>query len=93
MIHDPLISGFYIADDDWRLEASTSVELAPGMQSFTLEYQGDVRVVVDNAEVASSTGVTSPRNLTAVFDHPGGRATIVIEAADSAGRFLLRWSE
>lgn len=82
---------FYMADDDWRIEATTSIQLSPGQQTLTIEHAGDVAIYVDDAEVASSSASGSARRLTAAFDHPGGSATIRIVATDTAGPFVLRW--
>lgn len=80
------------ADDDWRLEATTSLPLEPGPQTFTLIHDGSVRVLVDGQEVASDNDPSEgPAQLVVIFQHDGGRATITIEARDTGGPFLLRW--
>jgi len=82
---------FYMTDNDWRIEASSTLELEPGQQVLTIEHTGTVTVTVDETEVASSTSSGATRRLTAVFDHPGGRASIRIVATDTEGPFVLRW--
>jgi hypothetical protein len=80
------------ANDDWHMTARTELVLEPGGQVFTLVHDGTVRVQVDGDEVASDTDPSEgPRELVVLFQHPGGGATIRIEAADVGGPFLLRW--
>jgi hypothetical protein len=80
------------ANDDWRMTARTEIELEPGGQVFTLVHDGRVRVLVDGNEVASdSDPIADERELVVLFQHAGGTVTILIEAADMAGPFVLRW--
>lgn len=80
------------ANDDWRLTVRTELQLEPGGQLFTLVHDGAVRVLVDGDEVASDSDPTNgERELVVLFQHPGGPATIVIEATDRGGPFVLRW--
>jgi hypothetical protein len=80
------------ANDDWRMTARTEIELEPGGQVFTLSHDGSVRVLVDGNEVASdSDPIAGERELVVLFQHAGGLATILIEASDVEGAFVLRW--
>jgi hypothetical protein len=80
------------ANDDWRMTARAEIELAPGGQVFTLVHDGRVRVLVDGNEVASdSDPIAGERELVVLFQHDGGLATILIQAADERGPFVLRW--
>jgi hypothetical protein len=80
-------------DDSWKVIAATEIELGAGSSLFTLHYDCDIRVFVDDAEIASRPNPDAPEDLVITFPHGDGRFVIRIEATDSGGPFTLRYSE
>lgn len=78
-------------DDAWSAVFSQELTTAAGRNGFTLEYDCDIVVYVDDVEVARAGNPDGPEPLDVVFEHAGGAASVRIEARDVGGPFLLRW--
>lgn len=78
-------------DDAWMLAASHDFELAPGNWEFAIQYDGALRIFVDDAEVLSANDPSKPTTITVTFTHTGGPAHLRIEIEDETGPLALRW--
>jgi hypothetical protein len=80
-------------DDSWMLVASHDIEAPAGPRQFTIDYDGEVTIYLDDAQILSANDPSQNRPLTVIFEHPGGSARLRIELRDTAGPLALRWSD
>jgi hypothetical protein len=81
-------------DGSWGIEASGALgELAPGRYTVVLSFNAKVRVFVGGSLVAEAADPPTERELRASFVHPGGAASVRIEAEDAPGPFVIRWTQ
>ncbi len=78
-------------DDSWKVIALAQVELGAGSSQFTLHYDCDIRVFLNDSEVASQANPATPEDLVVTVDHEPGKYTIRIEATDTSGPFTLQY--
>lgn len=79
-----------LRDNSWKVVAETGLHADAGRWVFTIEYQGDVRVMFNNVEVAKGSS-GKPAKLDVAIDVPALEGTLRIEATDTYGPFVLRW--
>jgi hypothetical protein len=82
-----------LLDNSWKLTAEADLELAPGTYNFSLEHDCELRVRLNNVEVASSDDRPAASVVDISFTHAGGYASLKIECRDRTGPFVLRWKE
>jgi hypothetical protein len=78
-------------DNSWKVTAETAVQLGAGSSLFTLRYDCDIRVFVDDREVAARGNPDQREDLVVTFAHEEGQFTIRIEATDTGGPFALEY--
>lgn len=78
-------------DDAWSAVFEQQLATTAGSNGFTLEYDCDLVVYVDEVEVARAENPDGPERLEVVFEHGGGNASVRIEARDTGGPFVVRW--
>ncbi|MGH2608654.1 MAG: hypothetical protein ACRDHF_06140 [Tepidiformaceae bacterium] len=78
-------------DDSWKVIVLTEAQLGAGSSVFTLHYDCEIRVFIDDREVASRGNPGAPEDLIVTFAHESGRFTIRIEATDTGGPFTLAY--
>jgi hypothetical protein len=78
-------------DNSWKVTAATTVELGEGTSLFTIHYDCEIRVFIDDQEIASRGEPKQAEDLVVTFPHESGNFTIRIEATDGAGAFLLQY--
>ena len=78
-------------DDAWSVTFEREVTAAAGRNGFAIEYDCELKVFVDGAEVAREPNPDGSKTTEVRFDHKGGAAMLVIEARDTGGPFLVRW--
>lgn len=78
-------------DDAWSVAWEQQVTAAAGRNAFTLEFDCELTVTVDGAEIAREPNPEGAKTVDVRFDHKGGTAMLRIEARDTGGPFLARW--
>jgi|GEM_PF-2273632 len=78
-------------DDDWRVVATQSMELAAGRYTFSLESDGALRVQAGHTILIDSADNGGRRVQALTFDHKGGHVSLTIEVRDTGGPVFLRW--
>ncbi len=84
---------FGLADEAWSVDVAAGFVLNPGHYTFGLQHDGELRVYVDNREIASDTDPADGLSTTidVGFDSKGGMSVIRIVAADKGGTFKLKF--
>jgi hypothetical protein len=78
-------------DDAWFVRASADFQVAEGRTEITIVHDGDLRVFVDEKEVAHEEDGPSARGRSIVFEHAAGTAQVMIECRDVGGPFRLQF--
>ncbi len=79
-------------DNEWHLEARADLRLDAGQQTFSVDHDGAIRVLVNGEQVASDADpADGERSLVVLFPFDGGNATIRIVADDVSGPLIVRW--
>lgn len=82
-----------LTDNSWSVDVAAGFILAPGHYTFGVQHDGELRVYVDNQEVASDPDPanTQARTVDVGFDSKGGVSVIRIVAMDKGGTFTLKF--
>ena len=78
-------------DDRWFLRASADFQVTDGLSRLTIVHDGDLRVLVDDKEVAHDADGPDAKTAEVTFRHAAGRAHVQIEARDEGGPFELKF--
>ena len=78
-------------DDAWFARASADFEVAAGRTQITIVHDCDLRVFVDDKEVAHEASGASGRGRAIVFEHAAGTARVMVECRDVGGPFRLQF--
>lgn len=79
-------------DDAWSAAFEADVATVAGRNGFELEYDCELVVLADGAEVFRAENPDGARRAEVVFDHAGGKTRVRIEARDGGGPFVVRWA-
>lgn len=80
-------------DDAWSAAFEAEVPTVAGRNGFALEYDCELVVLVDGAEVFRAENPDGTTRAEVAFDHAGGTARVRIEARDTGGPFAVRWAD
>lgn len=80
-------------DDAWSAAFEAEVHTTAGRNGFALEYDCELVVLVDDAEVFRAENPGGTQRAEVAFDHAGGKARVRIEARDTGGPFVVRWAD
>lgn len=80
-------------DDGWKVELSVPLAVPPARYAFELEYDCQLTVYLDAAELVALGNPEAPEIATVDFVHEGGEPTLRIACEDTGGPTFLRWVE
>jgi hypothetical protein len=82
-----------LRDDSWKVVAEAPFSAAEGQYDFSVEHDCELRISVNEEEVAADPDSQAAATVRVSFTHAGGTGSIKVECRDRGGPFLLRWKD